>query len=105
MTLPGPIHLVDWKFNGWAKYANHRHDSRLPRRIAAHLGFTLWLPRVEQGGKPRRVVMEGGAIDVNGRGTLLTTEECLLSDVQAATRGSTGRASNGSSPITSASAT
>ena len=32
--------------------------------------------------KPRRVVLEGGSIDVNGRGTLLTTEECLLSDVQ-----------------------
>ena len=48
-----------------------------------HLGCTRWVPRVEQGGKLRRVVLEGGAIDVNGRGTLLTTEECLLSDVQA----------------------
>src|SRR5262249_24400390 len=41
-----------------------------------------WVPRVEQGGRPVRDVMEGGAIDVNGRGTLLTTEECLLGDVQ-----------------------
>jgi agmatine deiminase len=80
---PGPIHLLDWKFNAWAKYQDHRHDNRLPRRIAAHLGFTLWSPRVESGGRLRRVVMEGGAIDVNGRGTLMTTEECLLSDVQA----------------------
>ena len=38
---------------------------------------------MEKGDKRRRVVMEGGAIDVNGRGTLMTTEECLLSDVQA----------------------
>jgi agmatine deiminase len=81
--LADPVHLIDWKFNAWAKYANHRHDNRIPRRIAARLGHTLWTPRVEREGKLRRVVMEGGAIDVNGRGTLLTTEECLLSDVQA----------------------
>ena len=80
---PGPIHLIDWKFNAWAKYADHRNDNRIPRRVAAHLGNTRWIPRVAQGEKLRRVVMEGGAIDVNGRGTLMTTEECLLSDVQA----------------------
>ena len=79
---PGPVHLVDWKFNAWAKYPNHRNDNRIPRQIAAHLGYTLWIPRVTLGDKPHRVVMEGGAIDVNGRGTLLTTEECLLSEVQ-----------------------
>jgi agmatine deiminase len=80
--LPWPIHLVGWRFNGWAKYANHLDDKRIPRRIAARLGYTLWLPRFPQGGKLRRVVLEGGAIDVNGRGSLLTTEECLLSEVQ-----------------------
>ena len=41
------------------------------------------MPRVEQGGRRVRVVMEGGAIDVNGRGSVLTTEECLLGEVQA----------------------
>ena len=41
------------------------------------------MPRVEIDGQTRRVVLEGGAIDVNGKGTLLTTEECLLSDIQA----------------------
>ena len=41
-----------------------------------------WIPRVELEGKPVRLVLEGGAIDVNGRGSLLTTEECLLSEVQ-----------------------
>ncbi len=80
--LPGPVHLVDWRFNGWAKYSNHRKDNRIPRRIASHLGYTLWIPRVARGDKLRRVVMEGGAIDVNGQGSLLTTEECLLSEVQ-----------------------
>jgi agmatine deiminase len=78
-----PVGLVDWKFNAWAKYENHRRDDRLPRRFERWLGLPRWTPRVEQGGQRVRVVMEGGAIDVNGRGTLLTTEECLLSEVQA----------------------
>ena len=77
------VGLVDWKFNGWAKYDNHRRDNRLPRKLARWLGLPRWVPRVEQGGDRVRVVMEGGAIDVNGRGTLLTTEECLLGEVQA----------------------
>ncbi|MGC8638455.1 MAG: agmatine deiminase family protein [Isosphaeraceae bacterium] len=74
--------LVDWKFNAWAKYPDHQNDNRIPRLIAAELRQTLWKPRFPVGGKLRRVVMEGGAIDVNGLGTLLATEECLLSEVQ-----------------------
>jgi agmatine deiminase len=79
------IAIVDWRFNGWAKYANHRHDNRLPRLMARRLGLRRWVPRltIEAQGPGRRIVMEGGAFDVNGRGTLLTTEECLLSPVQA----------------------
>lgn len=77
------VGLVDWRFNAWAKYDDHRHDNRIPRRLARRLGLKRWTPRVECEGASRRVVMEGGAIDVNGRGTLLATEECLLSDVQA----------------------
>jgi agmatine deiminase len=79
---PDPVHLINWKFNAWAKYSNHRRDNLLPMRIATHLGKTVWVPRAGDGDQPRRVVMEGGAIDVNGRGTLLTTEECLLSEIQ-----------------------
>jgi agmatine deiminase len=75
--------LIDWKFNAWAKYDNFRRDRRLPRKLAAWLGLRRWVPRWERGGRRVRVVLEGGAIDVNGRGTLLTTEECLLSEVQA----------------------
>jgi agmatine deiminase len=81
--IQASLALVGWKFNGWAKYDNHRRDSRLPGRIENWLGLRRWVPRVEQGGRRVRVVMEGGAIDVNGRGTLLTTEECLLGVVQA----------------------
>ena len=80
---PEAVGIVGWKFNGWAKYDNHRRDGRLPRRFERWLGLRRWAPRVEQGGAHVRVVVEGGAIDVNGQGTLLTTEECLLDEVQA----------------------
>ncbi|WZO96732.1 agmatine deiminase family protein [Isosphaeraceae bacterium EP7] len=75
--------LVDWQFNGWAKYSNHKADDRLPRRLAKKLGFSRQEPTAEFEGAPRRIVLEGGSIDVNGAGTVLTTEECLLDDVQA----------------------
>jgi agmatine deiminase len=78
-----PAVLVDWRFNGWAKYDDHRHDDRIPRLLARQLGWDRWKPSAARGGRAVRVVLEGGAIDVNGRGTLLTTEECLLSPVQA----------------------
>jgi agmatine deiminase len=68
-----------WKFNGWAKYPNHRRDDEVAGRIARRLRVPEY--RVAIGG--RDVVMEGGAIDVDGAGTLMATEECLLSDVQA----------------------
>jgi len=78
------VGLVDWKFNGWAKYDNHHRDDRLPRKIARWLDLPRCTPRLEINGKGRkRVVMEGGAIDVNGQGTLLATEECLLGEIQA----------------------
>ncbi len=68
-----------WKFNGWAKYPNHKKDDLVPSRIAKAVGVPEH--RVQVGG--RDVVMEGGALDVDGDGLLLCTEECLLSDVQA----------------------
>jgi agmatine deiminase len=77
------VGLVDWRFNGWAKYENHNRDNRLSRRLAKWLTVPRWTPRVEQGGRRVRLVMEGGAFDVNGQGTLLTTEECVLSEMQA----------------------
>lgn len=76
---PG-VALVAWRFNGWAKYDNHTRDRKVPQIVSRVLGLPRWTPRAPHGG---RVVMEGGAFDVNGLGTLLTTEECLLSDVQA----------------------
>jgi agmatine deiminase len=70
--------LVHWRFNGWAKYDDWRHDATLGQVVERTLALPRWQPRL--GG--RRIVLEGGAIDVNGRGTLLTTEECLLSPEQ-----------------------
>jgi agmatine deiminase len=83
-TANASVGLIDWKFNGWAKYPNHLHDNRLPRKISKWLDLPRWVPRIDNPNTgPRRIVMEGGAIDLNGRGTLLATEECLLSEIQA----------------------
>jgi agmatine deiminase len=70
--------LLDWRFNAWAKYDNHKKDNRLTRKIARELDMPRFKPRTEIDGHSVRLVLEGGAIDVNGRGSLLTTEECLL---------------------------
>jgi len=65
---------LNFNFNGWAKYSNHLLDRHVPETVAAHLKMPL--KQVTYKGKP--VILEGGAIDVNGKGTLLTSEECLL---------------------------
>jgi agmatine deiminase len=71
---PGEVAITDWEFNGWAKYDNYTRDNAVPGAIAEELAMRLFKPSI---------VLEGGSIDVNGAGKLLTTEECLLSDVQA----------------------
>lgn len=78
----GPIYVVrdrdgrrerainDWGYNAWGnKYPPYDLDDVVPSRIAAETGETLFTPDI---------VMEGGSIDVNGSGTLITTEACLL---------------------------
>ena len=62
--------VVDWKFNAWGdKYPPYDLDDVIPTRIAREYGLPVFHPGI---------VMEGGSIEVNGRGTLLTTEACLL---------------------------
>lgn len=78
----GTVAAVGWRFTGWAKYPNHLRDARVPAAVARRRRLRLFTPTAEIGGRARRLVLEGGAVDVNGRGTLLTTEECLLSPVQ-----------------------
>jgi agmatine deiminase len=73
------VELVNWRFNGWAKYDNFARDSLVGSAIARIAGLPL-TPALRENGTP--LVLEGGAIDCDGRGTLLATEECLLSTVQ-----------------------
>jgi len=74
---------VKWRFNGWARYSNHAADEAAGRLVTRRLGGPAFFPAVR--GRP--VVLEGGAIDVDGEGTLLATEQCLLTGRQARNRG------------------
>lgn len=65
---------INFNFNGWAKYRNFQLDRFVPSKVAKHLN----IPLVQAAYKGNPVVLEGGAIDVNGKGSLLTSEECLL---------------------------
>ena len=63
--------ITNWEFNGWAKYDNWREDNLVPGRVARRDGLRQFEPGI---------VLEGGSIEVNGAGLMLTTEECLLSE-------------------------
>jgi len=94
---PSDVTLLNFAFNGWAKYDDHKKDAKVVGRIAAQMNLRHRAKNLRRAQhavplrnhdvvlpehKGRRVVLEGGSIDVNGLGTLLTTEECLLSKVQ-----------------------
>jgi agmatine deiminase len=70
----GEIAISKFQFNAWAKYKDWDKDNRVAERAASALGVKVF--RAQVGG--RDVVLEGGAVDINGRGTLITTEECML---------------------------
>jgi agmatine deiminase len=88
---PAPRIALNFRFNAWAKYSNWRFDDKigslmahvkiptLAAQNAARMGHPLEVRPLSAG---KRIVLEGGSIDVNGAGTILTTEECLLSKVQ-----------------------
>jgi agmatine deiminase len=67
---------IDFKFNAWAKYDDYKLDDKIPLFISKKIS----MKRVIAEHKGKQVVLEGGAIDTNGKGTLITTEECLLDD-------------------------
>ena len=74
-AAPRPeVAVARFRFSGWAKYRDHRKDDAVAERAARALG--LELRHAVHRGRP--VVLEGGAIEVDGDGTLVTTEECLL---------------------------
>jgi agmatine deiminase len=76
----GALTLMNWEFNAWAKYPNFARDAQVGRAIERISG----LPRVEptRPDTGERLILEGGGIESDGEGTLLVTEEWLLSDVQ-----------------------
>jgi agmatine deiminase len=96
-SAPVGLLALKFRFNAWAKYSNWRNDDKIgslmanaglpilrkSRRVGhprnPRVGYPLEIHTVSGG---KRIVLEGGSIDVNGAGTILTTEECLLSKVQ-----------------------
>lgn len=76
----GSVVLLDWGFNAWAKYPNYMRDTLVGLAVAQITGLERAAPLRPDTGS--RVVLEGGAIDTDGEGTLLVTEECLLSPIQ-----------------------
>ena len=75
--------ITDWQFNAWARYTNWQQDDKVPGTIAEQLKLERVEPTWPTPDGDRRIVLEGGSIDVNGEGLLLTTEECHLDRVQA----------------------
>ena len=73
---PAQVHIARFQFNAWARYSDWQKDNRIPERVAVKFQIPL-VPVLQNN---RRVVLEGGSIDVNGQGTLITTEECLLDE-------------------------
>jgi agmatine deiminase len=91
LAQPDACLALKFRFNAWAKYSNWRYDEKIGSLMAkvpaptsrAKRAREMWHPHEIHplsGGK--RIVLEGGSIEVNGAGTILTTEECLLSKVQ-----------------------
>ena len=93
----GPIFLVnkktrkkvmlDFKFTAWSKYKNFRNDNKINYQISKYLNIKSILPKKINSKKFEKVVMEGGAFDTNGSGSILLTKECLLSSKQERNKG------------------
>jgi agmatine deiminase len=79
----GDLAVTNWRFNAWAKYDNWHRDDLIPHHVAELYALPESRPELPlENAEQHRIVLEGGSIDVNGAGTLITTEECLLSEVQ-----------------------
>lgn len=83
----GSTALVRWGFNAWAKYDNFARDAEVPARMAEISGLpVIHAVRHDNG---QSLILEGGGIETDGAGSLLVTEEWLLSDVQVRNPGYT----------------
>jgi agmatine deiminase len=78
LTPNAALIALNFRFNAWAKYSNYRLDEKIAPLMSTVAHAHAILPQHRN----TRVVLEGGSIDVNGQGTILTTEECLLSKIQ-----------------------
>lgn len=77
-TVAAPAVALKFRFNAWAKYSNWRRDEK----IGSLMAKTARAREIHPESLGKRIVLEGGSIDVNGAGTIVTTEECLLSKEQ-----------------------
>jgi agmatine deiminase len=76
----GETELINWRFNGWAKYENHERDEKVGEAVEKITGCKRTTPSRPDDGS--WMVLEGGGIETDGNGTMLVTEEWLLSDIQ-----------------------
>ena len=84
----GETKLIHFNFNAWAKYDNYKLDAKIPKMISKE----LQLEKIKAEHNSKHVVLEGGSIDYNGSGTIITTEECLMdSKTQVRNKGFTKR--------------
>ena len=80
LRADGRVELINWGFNGWAKYDNYKRDSGIGAEIERITGLPRIVPVRPDTGE--RLILEGGGIEVNGAGRILVTEEWLLTPVQ-----------------------
>ena len=79
--------MLNFKFTAWSKYKNFRNDNKINYQIGKYLNIKSILPKKINSKKFEKVVMEGGAFDTNGSGSILLTKECLLSSKQERNKG------------------
>jgi agmatine deiminase len=84
-TTDGTLLALNFRFTAWAKYSNFAHD----QKIGSLMSAVAHAEEIRPQHRTTRVVLEGGSIDVNGQGAILTTEECLLSKIQQRNPGMT----------------
>ena len=75
--------ISNWEFNGWAKYKNFKNDNKTYLKVKKFKKIKIINPKYMK----NKIVLEGGSIDVNGNGLILTTKQCLLSKVQQRNKG------------------
>ena len=74
--------LLNFMFNGWSKYKNFKNDNKINDYISKYANLEKINPILKKNRIKKKIVMEGGAFDVNGSGSIILTEECLLSKIQ-----------------------